>query len=62
MYSHIPPSEHVETMASINLFPTFSIYDSPNSDICGVSNEIGNASSEGSLPHTSDTTQSFSLK
>ena len=62
MYSHIPPSEHVETMASVNLFPTFSIYDSPNSEICSVSNEIGNASFDCSLPHTSDTTESSTLK
>ena len=61
-YSHIPPSEHVETMGSVNLFPTSSINDSPNSSICGLPNEIRNASSEGSLPHTSDTTQSSSLK
>ena len=28
MYSRIPQSEHVETMASVNLFPTSSINDS----------------------------------
>ena len=29
MYSHIPPSEHVETMANVNLFPTAAINYSP---------------------------------